>query len=351
MKISDLKKRNQLLLECISGSKAYGTDTTDSDTDIKGVFVSPREVFYSLEFEEQINEDGNNTVFYELRKFIELLSKNNPNLLELLAVPADCVLYKNPLIDLLRPEIFVSKLCKDSFAGYAMTQVKKARGLNKKIMNPLPKQRKNILDFCYVVEGQGSVPVLQFLSKHNLQLRHCGLAAIPHMRETYGLYYSETANYNGLLRQEDSQDITLSSVAEKEEPIAILSFNKDGFSKYCKEYKSYREWEEKRNGERYESTLAHGKNYDAKNMMHTFRLLDMAEEIGKTGEIIVRRPNRDFLLSIRNGNFSYDELVAEAEKRVDAIESVYAQSGLPERPDYEKINKLLVEIRTAFYSA
>jgi hypothetical protein len=42
MTIDDLKARNLILLECISGSKAYGTDLPTSDTDIKGVFVLPR---------------------------------------------------------------------------------------------------------------------------------------------------------------------------------------------------------------------------------------------------------------------------------------------------------------------
>jgi hypothetical protein len=58
-----------------------------------------------------------------------------------------------------------------------------------------------------------------------------------------------------------------------------MNFNKDSYSIYCREYKEYQEWEKKRNEQRYQSTLSHGKSYDAKNMMHTFRLLNMAEEI------------------------------------------------------------------------
>ncbi|RYZ53120.1 MAG: nucleotidyltransferase, partial [Sphingobacteriales bacterium] len=37
MTIQELKEKNLLLRECISGSKAYGLDTATSDTDIKGV--------------------------------------------------------------------------------------------------------------------------------------------------------------------------------------------------------------------------------------------------------------------------------------------------------------------------
>ncbi|MDQ3111198.1 MAG: nucleotidyltransferase domain-containing protein [Bacteroidota bacterium] len=350
MTIKELKDKDCLLFECISGSQAYGTATAKSDTDIKGIYLLPQEQFYSLTFEEQINENDNNVMFYELRKFIDLLSKNNPNMLELIAIPGDCILFKHPLYDLIRPELFLSKLCKDSFAGYAMTQIKKARGLNKKILNPMDRQRKSILDFCYVVAGQGAVSTKAFLQSKNMKQENCGLVAIPHMREVFGLYYSSDKIYEGLMRKEDSMDITLSSVKEGEFPVATMTFNKDGFSKYCKDYKEYWDWVGKRNEVRFENTIEHGKNYDAKNMMHTFRLLDMAEEIGRTGTIVVRRSNREFLLEIKSGKFSYEELVERAEEQLKKIEFVYQQSALPEQPDLEKINELLVRIRSGFYS-
>lgn len=349
MTIAELKSKQCLLLECISGSQAYGTATENSDVDIKGVYVLPQEEFFSLSFDEQINEDGNNTMFYELRKFVDLLSKNNPNMLELLAVPEDCLRHRHPLYERLQPELFLSRLCQDTFAGYAMTQVRRARGLNKKILNPMEEQRKSNLDFCYVVQGQGSVPLKDFLRQQNIPQERCGLVAIPHMREVYGLYYDPEEHYAGIVRSEDSMDVTLSSVKQNAPVIGILSYNKDGFSKYCKDYKSYWAWVDNRNEERFQHTIDHGRNYDAKNMLHTFRLLDMAEEIGRTGKIIVRRPNREFLLEIRAGKFSYEELVDEAERRVERIKNVYASSPLPEAPDLEKINNVLVTIRQEFY--
>jgi len=349
MTIEELRRKDCILLECVTGSQAYGTATAQSDTDLKGVYVIPRKIFYSLAHEDQINEDNNNVMFYELHKFMDLLAKNNPNMIELLAMPEDCIVRKHPLFDLVKPELFLSKLCKDSFAGYAMTQIKKARGLNKKILNPMDEQRKSILDFCYVVSGQGSMPVKTFIEKNGLSQENCGLAAIPHMREMYGLYHSTTTKYAGIVRSDDSMDVSLSSIAENEKPVAIMSFNKDGYSKYCRDHKEYWEWVKKRNDVRYENTIEHGKNYDAKNMMHTFRLLDMAEEIGRNGRIVVRQPNRDFLLKVKSGAFSYDELVERAAKKVEEIEDIYDKSTLPEEPDKEVINQLLVRMRAEFY--
>lgn len=95
---------------------------------------------------------------------MELLLKNNPNIIEILATPDDCILYKHPLMDQLRLEDFISNLCKDSFAGYAMTQIKKARGLKKKIVNPMAKERKSLLDFCNILKGYDSVPLSQWLT-------------------------------------------------------------------------------------------------------------------------------------------------------------------------------------------
>ena len=65
----------------------------------------------------------------------------------------------------------------------------------------------------------------------------------------------------------------------------------------------------KRNETRYNSTMSHGKNYDAKNMMHVFRLLLMAKEIAAEGKINVHRKDREFLLSIKKGKFEYDQII------------------------------------------
>jgi hypothetical protein len=106
---------------------------------------------------------------------------------------------------------------------------------------------------------------------------------------------------------------------------------------------------EKRNPERYANTIAHGKNYDAKNMLHTFRLLDMAEEIALHGEIRVRRPNRDYLLKIRAGEFEYDELLERAEEKIDRIEALFENADLPETPNIAHVAAVLAHIRDSWY--
>jgi hypothetical protein len=277
------------------------------------------------------------------------MSVNNPNILELLNTPEESILYKHKILNKLKPEVFLSKKCKNTFGKFALSQIKKATGLNKKIINPINKEKKSILSFCYVNYNQGAIPLEKYLEIKNWKQEYCGLVKIPHMNNIYGLYYGENHNYRGIIQNVDSDNIRLSKIPKDERQVTILHFNHDGYSTYCKEYKEYWQWVENRNEARYESTINHGKNYDAKNMMHTFRLLKMAIEIGYESKINVRRKNRDFLLSIKNGEYDYNELLEMAEERRIEMEKAFEQSDLPESPDLKEINKIAYELRNELY--
>ncbi|WP_046756511.1 nucleotidyltransferase domain-containing protein [Kordia jejudonensis] len=350
MTLSELKKSGHIIFECISGSRAYGLDTPTSDIDIRGVFILPKSMYYSLDYIDQINDETNDTVYYELQKFISLCAKNNPNILELLNISDDCILQKDPLFDKIKLSLFLSKQCEKSFANYAFTQIKKARGLEKKIVNPMEKERKSVLDFCFMYDKGTSIPLRTFLQDKNIKQAHCGITNIPHLKNCYNIYHNENVPYKGIIKSENANELALSSIPKGEPTIGLLFFNKDNYSSYCKKYKEYWDWVEKRNDERYKTTISHGKNYDAKNMMHTFRLLRMAKEIAKENNIHVKRPDREFLLDVKRGKFEYDELVTWATELKTELETLYVNSSLPNRPNLEKINELLIDIRTEFYN-
>jgi predicted nucleotidyltransferase len=340
-----------LLFKCISGSQAYGLALPHSDTDIKGVYILPKEEFYGLSCTDQVNNESNDIIYYEIKKFIDLLLKNNPNILELLNTPDDCIMHRHPVMDLIRPELFLSKLCNQTFGQYAYAKIKKARGLNKKILNPIDKKRKSILDFCYVVQGQQSISAALWLNEHKYKQEECGLVRIDHMRDMYALFHEPQLErkFNGIYSDESANDVSLSSVAAGLTPKTILSFNKDGYSVYCKEYKHYWEWVSQRNEARYDNTISHGKNYDAKNMMHVFRLLNMAEEIAQESRVNVRRTDRERLLRIRAGEFMYEDLVQQAEEKIQLVDELFKKSDLPEVPDSSLAESILIKIREGFY--
>lgn len=339
------------LLEVVSGSRAYGLATPESDTDLKGVFVQPRDAYYGLIRETQINDSGHNMVFYEVGRFVELLGKGNPNLLETLFTPADCVVFRDPLMDRLDPALFLSRQCFQSFAQYALSQIRKARGLKKKIVNPMPEQRKGVLDFCHVLEGQGSMALRTWLQTRALDQSRVGLAAVPHMPDVYGVYADPAGvlGYRGILQSEQATELRVSSVARDAVPAAWMGFNKNAFKKHCQDWQEYWEWVGERNEARYQQTEAHGQGYDAKNLMHTFRLLELAEQIARDGWLTLRVADPAFLLSIKSGAFTYDWLLAEAERRLAKIETLYATSPLPAGPDMGRIERTLAGIRREFW--
>ena len=259
------------------------------------------------------------------------------------------MLQKHPIMDMLQPEMFLSKQCEQSFANYAFTQIKKAYGLEKKIVNPVEEERKSVMDFCFVHEDKEAVPLKKYLEEKSLEQSKIGLAAIAHLRDCYNLYYSNELNYSGVAKKDNANEVSLSSIPKGEMPIAMLYFNKDAYSIYCKQYKEYWDWVAMRNEERYGTTIKHGKKYDSKNMMHVFRLLLMAKEIAVEGKINVFRNDRDFLLAIKEGKFEYDELVQKAEALKDELPLLYQQSKLKNKPDVESINELLIKIREVYY--
>ena len=352
MSLEDLRKSGWIILDAITGSQAYGTAMPTSDVDKKGVYIQPLDSILGMGYIEQISDRKNDETYYEVRRFLELLGTANPTVLELLYIPNDCIIYKDPIFDIIleHKEKFVTRVCKYSFGGYAVDQIKKARGLNKRIVKKTLKVPR-ILDFCYIPNGQGSITVKKYLKNLELKQENCGLVAIKHMRYMYGLYHNLDVKYKGIVKDElKSNDISLSSVKKGEQPIAIMFFNKDGYSTYCREYKQQEEWIKNRNPARYADNMKHGKGYDLKNIAHCHRLLDTAIEIGEGKGIIVRRPNREELLAIRRGEMEYDALISSAEDKIKLMDSIYESSDLPKVSDKKFTNDLLVHIRKIRYS-
>lgn len=351
MTIEELKANKLILFEVVSGSRAFGLATENSNTDIRGIYYLPKDSFFGLNYIPQISNETNAIIYYEIGRFMELMQKNNPNILEILASPDDCILYKHSLMDLVNSREFLSKQCKDTFAGYAISQIKKAKGLNKKILNPVEKERKSILDFCYILKDHLSVPLKKWLTEQGKVQNKCGLVNIDNTRGIYAVFYDETGTlgYKGIIQTEEANQVSVSSIPKEEKSIAYLFCNLDAYSVYCKEYREYWKWISERNEDRYNVNRKHGQNYDSKNMMHTIRLLQSCEQIFRTGSLQVRVDNRDELLDIKSGKWPYDMIMQKAENLIWAIENHYTTSSLPEYPDTEKTADLLIKIRKHLY--
>lgn len=188
----DIRDQGLLIYEYIRGSHCQGTDIETSDRDTGGIYLAPAEQLLGLgfDYQDEIKSEKNDDSWMELNKFMRLLLKSNPTVLEALFIDDEFVLYEHPIITELKKHrgIFLTKECFKPFYAYGVSQIKKARGLNKKIVQPIV-ERKTVLDFCYTFYKQGSTKIQNWLDYRGLNQRYCGLVNIPNMGDTIGVYY------------------------------------------------------------------------------------------------------------------------------------------------------------------
>jgi hypothetical protein len=123
-----------------------------------------------------------------------------------------------------------------------------------------------------------------------------------------------------------------------------MTYNQNGYESHCKKYKEYQEWLEKRNEVRYASNG--NSNYDRKNMGHTIRLLHMGKELAENkGFNVVRTWDREMILDIRNGKYTYEEIMEYAKGVYDDMLKAYDTCTLPDTVDKGKVNELLIKAR------
>jgi uncharacterized protein len=336
------------LFKAIVGSQAYGTNTTNSDIDYKGVYAQSVDELIGFGYKEQF-EVSKDECYYEVRRFLQLLESANPTMLELLYIPKSCILEKHTAFDLIleNRNNFLTKKCLNSFAGYAFAQIKKAKGLDKKMNWEQEKvTRKTPFDFCYVYENGKTINLATFLSEKKMKAEYCGLVRLNHFKDCYSLYYDQlrNLNYNGIIT-DNCNTVKLSSVPKGENALTILNFNSEGYSSHCKDYLQYENWLKTRNTQRYVDIQNHQQQIDGKNLLHCRRLLDMAKEIATQNTIIVRRENAQELLKIRKGEIDLNEFLEKAEAEINELKSLFENSNLPESVDHDFVNDLLLQLR------
>lgn len=353
MTLDYIRKNNLIGYEYIRGSKLHGISTPQSDTDLGGVFFCDFNNIVGLRstYPEQVSDSRSDETYYEYGRWIELLGKSNPNALESLYVPKKFIIgYVEPAVQLVidNRDKFLSKECFASASGYAVSQLKKCRGLNKKIVNQIH-ERKTPLDFCFTFNGEGSVPLKEWLETRGLKQELCGVSAVNNMPDMYCLFYDHegTIGYRGIIK-ENGNDIHLSSIPKNQEILCHFMYNENSYKSHCREYKEYKEWEKMRNPVRYESNL--DKNYDSKNVSECLRMLNMCIEIANGEEMKVNRTeDRQFLLDIRAHKYEYDEIMAITEQKKQEFDEAIKTCTLPDKVDPGFINDILIEGRRLFY--
>ncbi|BAZ21147.1 hypothetical protein NIES4073_20250 [Kalymmatonema gypsitolerans NIES-4073] len=355
MKRIEVEKRTILI--GLAGSHGYGLNRPDSDYDYRGVFIAPKRYYLGFDHIEQKDDgwdepgifpflDGNkDTVIYELKKIIQLLSGANPNVLELLWLNEYPVLTPVGQHLINHRQIFFSKKVKHTYSGYAFAQIKKMETHRKWLLNP-PQKKPIPSDFDIEEAPLTKDEVNAFLE----YLYHLIRGKIEFLEEAEQLYKLLTADidFKGVLKQYSLPDETLEYTQEltnsRKDFIRLLKKSQT-YQIALREWKAYLSWQENRNPARAEMEIKSG--FDLKHGMHCVRLLRSGLEILRTGEVIVDRRlagDAEDLKAILKGDYSYEQVMKMAENLVAEMEKVYEDSSLPDKPNLEHINELCMEL-------
>lgn len=339
---------DNLLVKHYAGSRAYGTNLPTSDTDFRGIFladpVNIRTPFYPVkEVDDSTEED---TKLYELWQFMKLTLDCNPNVVETLWVDVKDVTYSTPAYEMLRaaaPKLLSSKIAFTT-SGYALAQLKRIKGHNKWINNPQPVERPQQVDFISLVHNFTGPKTF----KVNLRDYALGHRLVPFSGDTFGVYqlsgYSPFNAETGALNDDyDGDSHALGT------PMFIVKFNRTVYEQAKEAWTNYWSWKKNRNEKR--SVLEEQHGYDTKHAMHLVRLLRMGAEALTTGQLIVRRPDAEELLSIRNGAWTYEQVVEYAEMMDNDVRTIlYPKTSLPKKPDVKLAAQLVLDVQDMLWN-
>lgn len=352
----------------IVGSQAFGLTTETSDTDYRSVYIQSNEDILSNRYIPQ-QDYTKDDVGYEIRRFLELAEKGNPNILELLYLPEHCIIRKTPEWDLLLSykKYFLTKECYKTFTSYAKSQLNKSQAVNKKFnWEKSRTERKDVLDFCWFLEKNTGLnyKIKDWLKKENFDQTQVGLSKIDNFRDCFKVYLDhlkwskdnppnhrfdieiDDRKYRGIIG-EDANEPRLSEIEKYmiSQWFGILYFNREAYSTHCKEYKEYQKWLKERNEDRVAVNEKHGQQFDSKNIMHLVRLINEAEDIAINKNIIVDRSfERDYLLSIKRGEVNLKDLINQYEEKSNNLKELFDKSDLPDKCELN-LNELEYKLR------
>jgi predicted nucleotidyltransferase len=258
MKLAEMELERDTEEQCMSqdnciflartGSQMYGTNTINSDDDFTGIYIASPDYSYGLKKCElveyrtnKVNSSKRNSAgdvdvnLYSLYKYVTLALNNNPNILELLYAPNNCILQTSKYYNMLRNnrDLFLSKKVYQSFRGYA----------------------------------------------HSQRMRTM----------------TKSGNNTGRI---------------------------DLIEKY---------------------------HYDTKLMSHNIRLYLECMQLLNEGTITLPLPERKMVVQIKRGEWKLEEVLKKSDELSDSCTRLYENTRLPDTPDFEGVNKLLMNIQEEYW--
>jgi uncharacterized protein len=288
------------------GSVAHGMYVPKSDSDsiddkdVMGVYIAPVEHYLGFGRKDVYEKwEGEwDAVFYELRKFVGLLLNCNPNVLSLLWLKPNGIIYESPLGERLREhrEIFVTKKAYHSFSGYAHAQFKKMVSFNQEAQQLMSRLEEQLTSFGIDPDSADDGHALKRLDGEPF------VGATAEIMEVVKRYRGERRRY------------------------------------YSGGYMGKKRRE-----------LVRRVGYDAKNAAHLIRLLQMGIEFLTDGTLHVERRDASELLEIKRGAWPLERVKGEAERLFQLALEAYVRSELPPEPDRNRAEHLCVEMIAEYH--
>lgn len=333
----------------LHGSHAYGTNTLESDEDFKGVAIPPREYFLGFvkHFDQaEFRAPNPDMVIFDLRKFMGLAADCNPNVIEVLWTdPSDHMVLTKLGEKLLEGrDKFLSRKAKHTFSGYALSQLKRIQGHYRWLKTPptAPPTRKEFdLPERTVIPADQLEAAQAAIKK---QLDRWSFKDLENVDEPtrIGIINSMSDALAEMNIGTDEQFRAAGRILGFSENFLELLDRERHYNGRMTEWKQYQDWKKNRNPAR--AAIEEKWGYDCKHAYHLIRLLRMCREILTEGKVVVKRPDREELLAIRNGAWKYEELVEWAQKQDTELVEVMKTSKLPHAPDREALDKLCIEL-------
>lgn len=332
------------------GSHAYGTNVATSDEDFKGVAIPTQEYFYGSikRFEQaELKAPDPDAVIYDIRKFFNLAAECNPNIIEVLHTDPSDHFIVDPIgrIILDHKDDFLSRKIKHTFMGYSVAQLKRIKTHKKWIMNPRTVEPKRV-DFdlpetTLIPADQlaaASAEIQKELDK--FQFDFMETLDEPTKIEIRGAMTEMLAELK--ITAEDQWMSAARKIGLTDNFIQIMQHERE-YTGAKREFDQYQNWKKTRNHTR--SALEEKYGYDTKHAYHLVRLIRMCREVLLTGKVIVKRPDFEELLFIRNGGWTYEQLIEFAERMEKELNELYNSCTiLPKAPDKNKIDKLCIKL-------